>query len=155
MSSEIQPSYRVATPGDKAVIVEMLHELVVELGPAEGAARLRSRIDDDIRDALVSPKVRIFLAEAGGVGVGLGRADVLFSDPIFRLRDDQRCGYIDQMYVRPRYRGRGVGQQLLRRCESWLREQDIAHVLLHAAPKALGFYEREGYLSNREMFKRL
>lgn len=149
------PSFRFATPDDHQVVVQMLHELVIELGPAEGADRLRARLDDDIRLALASPNICIILAVVEGEPVGLGRADVLFADPIFRLRDDHRCGYIDQMYVRPAYRNQGVGRDLLERCEEWLRGRGLGHVLLHAAPRAVHFYEREGYLPNREMFKRL
>ena len=148
-------SFRIANRDDHDLVVQMLYELVLELSTSDEAARLRLRLDDDIRLALESSTIRIFLALVAGAPVGLGRADVLINDPIFRLRDEPRCGYVDQMYVRPNYRGRGLGRELLRRCEAWFRELGIGHVLLHAAPRALRFYEREGYQSNREMFKRL
>ncbi|MBI3178017.1 MAG: GNAT family N-acetyltransferase [Deltaproteobacteria bacterium] len=151
----VEPTYRVATLRDHAVVVALLCELIDELGPIESADRIKPLLDGDIRAALRSPQVRIFLAEIGGEVVGLGRADVLVTDPIFRLRDDHRCGYVDQMYVRPLYRAQGVGGELLRRCEDWFREQGIAHSLLHSAPRATRFYARQGYQPNREMFKRL
>jgi len=147
--------YRVATAPDHDAVVTLLAELLVELGPPEAAVRVRPLLDVDLRAALAAPTVRVFLAEDAGTPVGLSRADVLSSDPIFRLRDDHRCGYVDQMYVRPTYRDRGVGQRLLELCEGWFRAQGIGHALLHAAPRALRFYARAGYLSNREMFKRL
>ncbi len=150
-----QPLFRVATGADHAVVVQLLRELVDELGPSDGAGRVKVLLDEDIKIALASPQIRIFLVEIDGHPVGLGRADVLTTDPIFRLRDDHRCGYIDQMYVRPAFRDRGLGSQLMRRCEDWFRQQGIAHSLLHAAPRALRFYAREGYMPNREMFKRL
>ena len=93
--------------------------------------------------------------EVDGEAVGLSRGDVLSEDPIFRLRDDHRCGYVDQMFVRPAYRQQGVGAQLLEMCEGWFREQGIGHCLLHAAPRAVRFYARIGYQPNREMFKKL
>jgi GNAT superfamily N-acetyltransferase len=148
-------TFRVADANDRAVIVEMLAALVDELGPPEMAERVKPRLDDDIGLALASPRVHVVLAVAGDLAVGLGRADVLTTDPIFRLRDDHRCGYIDQMYVRPNYRSTGIGRELLARCEAWFREQGIEHCLLHAAPRAMRFYAREGYQPNREMFKRL
>ncbi len=119
------------------------------------ANKVKARLDEDIRLAFASPRIRIFLSEVGTQVIGLGRADVLTSYPIFRLRDDIRCGYVDQMFVRPGYRDRGIGSHLLRLCEDWFRDQGIAHSLLHAAPKAVRFYGREGYQANREMFKRL
>lgn len=150
-----QPFYRVATAQDHAIIVQLLRELVDELGPMDAVGRIKVLLDDDIRAALATPNVRIFLAVVDQEVIGLSRGDVLTQDPIFRLRDDHRCGYIDQMFVRPAYREHGVGAQLLRLCEDWFREQGIGHVLLHGAPKALRFYAREGYMPNREMFKRL
>jgi GNAT superfamily N-acetyltransferase len=154
-ATALDPSFRVATPSDHAIVVKLLEELVDELGPPDMAAKVKARLNDDIRLAFTSERVRIFLAEIEGKVIGLGRADVLTTDPIFRLRDDNRCGYVDQMFVRPGYRDHGIGSHLLRLCEDWFRDQGIAHSLLHAAPKAVRFYGREGYQANREMFKRL
>ena len=95
------------------------------------------------------------LLEAAGTLVGLSRGDVLGADPIFRLRADQRCGYVDQMFVRPEFRNAGVGRRLLLACEDWFRSLGILHAVLHAAPRATPFYERAGYRPNREMLKRL
>lgn len=148
-------SYRLAGDDDHPVIVRLMVELVDELGPAEMAQRVRPLLADDIRRALETDTIRVFLAELDGEVIGLSRADVLTEDPVFRLRTDHRCGYVDQMYVRPANRGRGIGLELLRRCEAWFKEQGIAFCLLHAAPKAARFYTRHGYQPNREMFKRI
>jgi GNAT superfamily N-acetyltransferase len=155
MRQEQQLTYRVATAADHVIVVAMLAELVDELGPHDAADRIKERLDADIRLAWQVQHIRIFLAEADGVAVGLSRGDVLHEDPIFRLRADHRCGYVDQMYVRAAYRDRGVGAELLARCEAWFRSQDIHHCVLHAAPRAVRFYARTGYQPNREMFKRI
>jgi GNAT superfamily N-acetyltransferase len=130
-------------------------ELVQELDPSEAGARIMALMPQDIRQALASPHVQIFLAWDNDRAVGLSRGDILFNDPIFRLRDNPRCGYVDQMYVRPGYRDHSVGERLLGLCERWFKQQGVHHVLLHAAPKAVRFYARCGYQPNREMFKEL
>ncbi|MEE8410554.1 MAG: GNAT family N-acetyltransferase [Myxococcota bacterium] len=150
-----QVAYRIAGDHDRRVVVQLLTELVDELGPAEMVERVRPMLPDDVRRALASESVRVFLAEVDGCVIGLSRADVLTEDPIFRLRTDHRCGYVDQMYVRPAHRGHGIGLELLRRCEAWFKEQRITYCLLHAAPKAARFYARHGYQPNREMYKRI
>lgn len=151
----IEVSYRVAGADDRRLVVSLLAELVEELGPAETASQIKKRLDEDIRIALNAPDVRIFLAEHDAGVVGLSRADILMMDPIFRLRDDRRCGYVDQMFVRPAFRDAGIGSHLMTLCEDWFRARGIGHSLLHAAPRAVRFYAREGYQPNREMFKRL
>lgn len=155
MSRREEPTYREATRTDHGVVVEMLGELVDEVGPRDTASRVKSKLPHDITLALSSPLVHIILVEVDGQPVGLARADILTADPIFRLRDDHRCGYVDQMYVRPAWRGHRIGAELLRRCETWFRSQGIAHSILHAAPRAVRFYASHGYQPNREMFKRL
>lgn len=148
-------SYRIAGDYDHACVVQLLRELVDELSPSDGAERIKQVLDADIRVALRSPNVRVFLAEEEGCAVGLSRADILVGDPIFRLREDHRCGYVDQMYVREGFRDHGVGQALLQLCEDWFRAEGLQHALLHAAPRAARFYARIGYQPNREMYKRL
>ncbi len=155
MAPSIQPTYRMAQASDHGTVVQLLAELVDELGPRETAERVKDMLGDDILTALASDQVAIILVEQDGEAFGLARGDVLTTDPIFRLRHDHRCGYVDQMYVRPAFRGHRIGAELLRRCEAWFKDQGIGHSLLHAAPKALRFYTRHGYQPNREMFKRL
>ena len=148
-------TFRIATPDDLGVIVGLMIELIDELGAGDGNKDIKERLPEDITKALSSDQVCFFLAFNGPVCVGLSRGDILSSDPIFRLRADNRCGFVDQMYVQPQYRRTGIGAQLLSKCEDWFKSQGIGHVLLHAAVRAIRFYARAGYQSNREMFKKL
>ena len=148
-------TFRIANPGDLNIIVQLMNELIDELGAGEGNKDIKDRLPGDIESALASEQVCFFLAYQDDDCIGLSRGDILSSDPIFRLRTDNRCGYVDQMYVQPQYRRSGVGAELLSQCENWFRSQGIGHVLLHAAVRAIRFYARAGYQSNREMFKKL
>ena len=148
-------TFRKATNSDLELVVALMNELIDELGSGDGNHDIKSRLPGDIASALASENVCIFLAFEETTCVGLSRGDILSSDPIFRLRPDNRCGYVDQMYVRPTHRRTGVGAALVEQCETWFKEQGIGHVLLHAAVRAIRFYARAGYQSNREMFKKL
>jgi GNAT superfamily N-acetyltransferase len=148
-------TFRVATESDLTLVVDLMKELIDELGSGEGNRDIKSRLKHDIAQALANDQVCIFLAFDNDDCVGLSRGDILSSDPIFRLRSDNRCGYVDQMFVRPSHRRTGIGAALLRHCEDWFKAQGIGHVLLHAAVRAIRFYARAGYQSNREMFKKL
>lgn len=146
---------RVAGAADHPLVVALLCELIDALGPGPAGQAIKARCGPDLASALVCPAVRIFLAEVDGQVAGLGRADVLGADPLFRLQAETRGGYIDQMFVRPDYRRRGIGRQLLAACEAWLRSLGLRHCLLHAAEGAGPFYDRAGYGRTRQMIRRL
>lgn len=148
-------TYRTAGPADLATCVRLMEALIDEIGPSEGGLRLKRALPRDFQDALASDIVVVFLAEQNGHTIGLSRGDILHDDPTFRLREDPRCGYVDQMFVDPAARDRGVGQVLLSMVEQWFRQHGIVHVLLHAAPKAARLYARFGYMPNREMYKQI
>ena len=154
-AQELSVRFRKAGPKDVDLVIELLQELIIELGPPDNAAQVLPQLPKDIHLALAADNVCIFLAENEGEVIGLSRGDILDRDPIFRLRPDHRCGYVDQMYVRPNYRNQGLGRQLLNLVENWFRQEGIGHALLHAAQDAMRFYTSEGYIANREMFKRL
>lgn len=147
--------YLAAELRDHATVVALMTELVAELDPGPSGQRIAAMLPEDMHVALVSRDICIFIAWDDGAPVGLSRGDILGQDPIFRLREERRCGYVDQMYVQPSYRDAGVGQALLACCEQWFRQMGLRHALLHAAPRAVRFYARCGYQPNREMFKEL
>ncbi len=147
--------FRFAGNKDRALVIELLTEMIQELGPTDVAERVSAKLPADTDTAFDADSIVFVIAEIDGEAVGVARADILLGDPIFRLRHDDRCGYVDQMYIRPTHRGLGIGAQLLVQCERWFKQQGITHCVLHAAPKAVRFYARQGYQPNREMFKKL
>ena len=150
-----QLEHRVATLADRALVIALLCELFDEIAPGEVAARSKRFLEADVEAALASPAVRIFIASCNGEPIGLARVDLLDTSPAFRLREDHRCGYVDQMYVRKAFRKRRLGRRLLQLCEEWVRAQGVEHCMLHAAIPAQGFYAALGYLPTRELFKKL
>ena len=147
--------YREATKDDRDVVYELMTDLIGELSSEANIREFLSKLSNDIDIALERDDIVFILATLEDEVIGLARADILYQDPIFRLRSETRCGYIDQMYVRPKHRRGGIGGGLLSQCERWLRGQGLTHVLLHAAIRAVRFYAARGYQSNREMFKKL
>jgi GNAT superfamily N-acetyltransferase len=79
---------------------------------------------------------RVFLAEAGGEPVGFVRVSE---------RDDSY--WIEEIYVRPEYRGMGVGRALVEKAEDYVRKRDsYAYVMvLPQDRRAMGFWFHMGY----------
>lgn len=62
---------------------------------------------------------------------------------------DDRAAYIQTLEVTPRYRGRGIGSELLHRIESSASAAGAAHVWLHVDTEnsaAIRLYESQAYL---------
>jgi putative acetyltransferase len=64
------------------------------------------------------------------------------------LRDEQPTVEIKRMYVRPEYRGRKIGQLILRDLEARARQRGAVRARLetgHLQPEAVRLYESAGY----------
>jgi len=62
--------------------------------------------------------------------------------------EDVKCAEIKRMYVREKFRGRGVAERLLAAAENFAREEGYARIYLDTAREmvaAARLYERNGY----------
>ncbi len=104
---------------------------------------------------------RCWVAEADGEVVGYAGGEV---DTARRNIEIQQAGEryfeLEELYVCPACRGRGVGQLLLARVEEDARREGLAQLMLNAANRdhapLLRFYLREGMTPHSfRMFKKL
>ncbi|WP_375457685.1 GNAT family N-acetyltransferase [uncultured Enterovirga sp.] len=115
MTSREDVSIRPASPGEGALVLS----LVRELAEYERLAHEVDATEAMLEAALFGPEARVFcdLAEVDGAAVGFALWFRSFST--FRGRHGL---YLEDLFVRPAYRGRGIGRALLvglaRRCEA-------------------------------------
>ena len=105
---------------------------------------------EDIRAALFGPEPRVFCDIAEWEGAPAGFALWFYNFSTFR----GRCGiYLEDLYVRPAHRGRGLGKALLARLARRCRDEGLARlewaVLDWNAP-SIAFYESLGARPNSE-----
>ena len=105
---------------------------------------------EDIRAALFGAEPRVFCDIAEWEGAPAGFALWFYNFSTFR----GRCGiYLEDVYVRPAHRGRGLGKALLARLARRCREEGLARlewaVLDWNAP-SIAFYESLGARPNSE-----
>ena len=108
-------------------------------GPDFARAFMAERLDD--------PDVRIFIAEHDGepVGYALGQIVDLEENP---FRHAVRQLVIDQMSVRPAYRGRGIGTRLLEEMFATAGAEEIKLLTLSVwrfNEGARALYKRHGF----------
>lgn len=131
---------RAATPADTTLIFA----LVCELADYE---RLQGEVDatpETIAQALFAPEPRLFCDIAEWNGEAAGFAVWFLNFSTFRGRHGI---YLEDLYVRPEMRGRGIGKALMRRLALHCVERDLARfewaVLDWNAP-SIAFYESIG-----------
>lgn len=136
MSLTIRP----AVPGDAALVMALIRELA-------DYERIAHEVDADeaaIAAALFAPQPRAFCDIAEWEGEGAGLALWFYSFSTFRGRHGI---YLEDLFVRPALRGRGVGKALLqglaRRCAAENLPRLEWSVLDWNAP-ALAFYGSVG-----------
>ncbi|HZF25048.1 MAG TPA: GNAT family N-acetyltransferase [Steroidobacteraceae bacterium] len=89
-------------------------------------------------ESLCSAEVTFFLARCDGAAAGCGAV----------RRLDASTAEVKRMYVRPQFRGRGIGLAILQALEARVRQIGLRRLLLETGsgqPEALALYERQGY----------
>jgi len=138
--SKTPVSIRTAAAGDADTILAFIHELA-------GYERLAHEVEAtraDIERALSGdpPAVECLLAEAPGEPVGFA---LFFHN--FSTFTGKRGLYLEDLFVRPAWRGRGIGRRLLARLARIAVERDCPRfdwAVLDWNTPAIGFYDSLG-----------
>ena len=141
MEQEPKTIARVATVAESRDVAELLDAFNHEFGtPTPGPAVLAGRLERLLADG----NVVALLAGAPAIGVALMtmRPNVWYDGPVALL---------DELYVAPALRGRGVGSALLRSAETVARERGAELMEVNVDGQdtdARRFYERHGYANS-------
>lgn len=137
----VHPAVRVATPEDVPTIFALIRELAEFEQLSDDVVSNEARL----QDALFGENPRVFcdVAEAPG-SVIAGFALWFYSYSTFR---GQHGLYVEDLYVRPKYRGKGFGQALLARAAKRCVAESLGRLewsVLDWNADAIGFYEAQG-----------
>lgn len=119
---------------DSAEAVELIGELEAHLAsfyPAE--SRHGYSVEKLLREG-----VAFYVARLGGEAAGCGGVQIYGAE----------YGELKRMYVRPRFRGRGLGRQILERLAAHARDNGIRLLRLETGihqAEAIGLYEAFGF----------
>jgi GNAT superfamily N-acetyltransferase len=132
---------RLATPDDAADVARLLHDFNVEFDtPTPGVETLAPRL----RGLLAGEETFAILVGRPAVAVALVtlRPNVWFAGPVALL---------DELYVVPSWRGRGVGSTVIELLLSTAGQRSVALVEINVDEGDLGarrFYERHGFAAS-------
>jgi ribosomal protein S18 acetylase RimI-like enzyme len=138
----VTESPRRAQPGDAPAVARLLHDFNTEFGdPTPGLEALTARV----RQLLAEGEMTVFLGGDGPAGLALVR---------FRcsLWTDGLDAYLEELYVAPDHRGRGLGRALLETAMEEARREGATRMELGTSvddKAAIALYESCGF-TNRE-----
>ena len=85
----------------------------------------------------------------------IGMAWMVVFERVPDIRDRRRLtGDIQSVFVRPDYRGAGVGRELIRRLVAVADERAIPRVTVSANPRAASLYESQGFAVTPTLLER-
>jgi GNAT superfamily N-acetyltransferase len=135
---------RRAARSDARAMAMMRYAFRTELAaPAESEQQFVERATAWLADRLELGSWTGWLAlEQEPVGLVLAHLVEKVPNPVV---EPESLGYISSLYVRPRCRGRGVGDALLRTAVGFCREHGVDTVVLWPSPRSVPLYARHGF----------
>ncbi len=140
---ETEAPLRPAAPGDLALLVSLMREFYDESGYPLDEGRARDALGRLTADPALG---RLWLVLHGGEPVGYVALTLGFS-----LEYYGRDAFVDDLYIRPAFRGAGLGTRVLEAVEAACPALGIRAVHLEverANGRAQGLYRKRGFRDN-------
>jgi GNAT superfamily N-acetyltransferase len=138
-------SIRTAGVADAGALARLRYEFRVDIAsPAEAETAFVERCREWMARRLEGGQWRCWIAEADRIPVGTAWLH-LFDKLPNPVAEPERHGYITSLYVRPAYRGTGLGSALLAACLDGCRSAKVDAVLLWPTPASRSLYLRHGF----------
>ena len=120
--------------------------------PAEPRPQFIERTTAWLADRLEAGSWTGWLAREGSEPAGLVLVHLVEKVPN-PVVEPESLGYVSSLYVRPRYRGRGVGDALLRNALEFCRGHGVDTVVLWPSPRSIPLYQRHGFRRQGEVME--
>lgn len=135
-------AFEVVTPPALPLLEPLVRAYYEEAGAAFGPAQQRALAMLSVDDGFG----RVWLIKDGDTAVGYVVATLGFA-----VQHGGRDAFIDEIYVVPSHRGRGLGRSALAHAEIFLRDAGVGTVHLALKPELPGaqsLYQRVGFVDH-------
>jgi ribosomal protein S18 acetylase RimI-like enzyme len=147
---------RALTAADLDLILFHREAMFLEVGrPVEVVAQMRAPGREWLAGKLASGHYFGFVAQSGDTPIGgVGLLEMDWPPHFFHPQQNRR-GYVLNVYVDPAFRGRGCARSLMAAAEDEFRRREVQYIVLHASDAGRPLYEQMGWGATNEMSKRL
>ena len=138
-------SLRTAQPKDLDILLQFEQGVVEAERPFESTLKPGTIHYYDIAGLIQSNDSELIIACLGDEVIGSGYARMEKAKP---FQNYNHHAYLGFMYVKPEYRGKGVGQKIMEGLMQWSRSKGIRQVRLdvyHDNIPAVRAYEKAGF----------
>lgn len=139
---------RPAEPADVAALVPLFSAYLDALsGMGLRYAPRHEGVPELLESRVKSRRALLAVAEEDGVLLGFVCAGTRRIGGEYLAEGQGVVGYVDDIYVRPGSRGRGIASALADRAEAWMAESGVGAVELHVLldnPGAAAFWRSRG-----------
>lgn len=147
---------RPIEPGDLDIICRHRHVMFVESGrPAEILAAMAVPFRTWLAPKLADGSYFGWMALAGQEIIGGLGMMILDFPPHPNHPEEDRRGYILNVYVEPAYRGKGLAKRLMAEADAEAERRGLRYLILHATQMGRPLYEGLGWDATPEMAKPL
>lgn len=139
-----RPSCRPAAAEDLDLLVTMMAEFYAESGYAADPVQSRAAFTTLLRDERLG---RVWIGQLNGSDAGYLALTLTFS-----MEYGGATAFIDDLYIRQPYRGRGLGRALLDRARDEARRLGVHALHLEVDPAntpAIALYRSSGFAATR------
>ena len=149
---------RPVTPGDLDLICRHREEMF-------RASNAPGRTDDILREMTAAFRVWLeprlqdgsyfgYIAEEDGAAIGGIGLMIIDWPPHPSHPNEDRRGYVLNVFVEPSHRGRGLAKMLMQLGEAEFARRGVSFAILHATQMGRPLYEKIGWAQTSEMSKR-
>ena len=141
-------------PDDLNLICRHRESMFREAGRDESAlAAMTPNFRDWLAPRLLNGSYFGFLAiEDNVVTAGIGLMEIDWPPHPTHPQENKR-GYVLNVYVEPLYRRRGIAGRLMKMADAEFKKRGLTYAILHATNMGRGLYENIGWSSTTEMAK--
>jgi GNAT superfamily N-acetyltransferase len=144
---------RLAGPGDATVLAELRYAFRSEMAvPTEPETQFLERAARWLASRLEGGVWTAWVACAPGEPIGMVLVQLVEKVPN-PVREAENIGYVSSLYVRPRWRSRGIGGALLATALDFCRGSGVDNVVLWPSPRSIPLYQRHGFRSVGEVME--